>query len=65
MISNYFKFKSNTPKLDSIQTGPSQLKKIEIKYGWRVIEMRNNFSYRNFLRLEMDFELKFREFSIS
>jgi hypothetical protein len=26
------------------------LQKIEIKYGWREFEMRNNFYYRNFLR---------------
>jgi hypothetical protein len=30
-----------------------------------VFEMRNYFSYRNFLRFLMDFELKFREVSMS
>jgi hypothetical protein len=38
-----------------------ELGEFEIKYGWRLLGMRNNFPYRNFLRFEMDFELKFRE----
>jgi hypothetical protein len=38
----------------------SGLRKIEMKYGWKVFEMRNNFDYRNFLRFWTDFELKFR-----
>jgi hypothetical protein len=41
------------------------LKKFEIKYRWKVFEIRNNFSYRNFLRFRLDFELKFREPSMS
>jgi hypothetical protein len=36
-------------------------KKFQIKYGWKDIEIRNNFSYRNFFRFEMEFELKIRE----
>jgi hypothetical protein len=36
------------------------LQKFETKYGWKVFEMRNSFAYRNLLRFEMDFELKFR-----
>jgi hypothetical protein len=39
--------------------------KFEIKYGWKVFEIRNNFPYKDFLRLKMGFELKFREFSMS
>jgi hypothetical protein len=39
----------------------SLLKKLEIKYGWKDIEIRNNFSYRNLSRCEMEFELKIRE----
>jgi hypothetical protein len=27
----------------------------------KVIEVRNNFTYRNFTRFENDFELKFKE----
>jgi hypothetical protein len=38
-----------------------ELEKIEIKYGCEVFEIRSNFPYRNFLILEVDFELKFRE----
>jgi hypothetical protein len=41
------------------------LKKFEIKYGREGFEERSNFSYRNFLRFEMDFELKVIEFSMS
>jgi hypothetical protein len=38
------------------------LKKLEVKYGWKDLEISTNFSYRNFSRLEKEFELKFREF---
>jgi hypothetical protein len=48
-----------------IQTGLSQLRKFEIKYGWTEFAMRNNFPYRSLLGFEMNFELKFREFSRS
>jgi hypothetical protein len=27
-----------------------KLEKIQIKYGWKVLDMRNNYAYRNFLR---------------
>jgi hypothetical protein len=36
------------------------LKKLEIKYDWKYLEIRNNFYYRNLSILEMEFELKFR-----
>jgi hypothetical protein len=39
----------------------SLLKKLEIKYGWKELEIRNNVLYRNFSRFEMEFELKIRE----
>jgi hypothetical protein len=39
--------------------------KFEIKYGSKEFEMRNNFAYRNLLRFWMNFELKFRETSMS
>jgi hypothetical protein len=35
--------------------------KIEIKYGWKVFEIKNNYPYIDFLRLNMGFELKFRK----
>jgi hypothetical protein len=38
--------------------------KCEIKYGWKEFEIRINFTYRNFSRFEMKFELKFREVSM-
>jgi hypothetical protein len=63
-----FKFEidiSNLFKLDSIHIGPFELGKFEIKYGWKVFQIRNNFPYTNFLRFEMDLELKFRESSMS
>jgi hypothetical protein len=63
--SKYFNFNSNAPKLDSIQTEPSWLEHFEIKYGSQVFEIKNNFPYRDFLRFEMDFKLKFREASMS
>jgi hypothetical protein len=46
-----------------IKKGPSQLKKFEIKYGFEGFDERNNFSYKNVLRFEVDFELNFREAS--
>jgi hypothetical protein len=38
---------------------------MEIKYGWKEFEIRNNFPYRIFSRFETEFELKFRGFSMS
>jgi hypothetical protein len=40
------------------------LQKIEIKYGWKAIEIRINVPYRNASRFEMEFKLKFREVSM-
>jgi hypothetical protein len=37
------------------------LEKLEVKYGWKELELRNNFPYINFSRFEKEFELKFRE----
>jgi hypothetical protein len=42
-----------------------KLQKIQINYGWKEFEIRNNFSYRNFSKFEIEFELKFREVSMS
>jgi hypothetical protein len=41
------------------------LRKVETKYGWKVFAIRNKLPARDFLRFEMDFELKFREASMS
>jgi hypothetical protein len=35
---------------------------LEKKYGWKVLEIRNNISYRNFTRFEMKLELKTENF---
>jgi hypothetical protein len=40
------------------------LQKFERKYGWKAFEIGINFPYRNVSRFEMEFELKFREFSV-
>jgi hypothetical protein len=56
---NQFKFEidtSNLLKLDSIQQDLPESRKFEIKYGWKVVEIKNNFPYRNFSRFEMEFE---------
>jgi hypothetical protein len=37
------------------------VKKFEINYGFEGFEIRNKFPYRNFLRFEVEIELKFRE----
>jgi hypothetical protein len=42
----------------------SPLQKFEIKEGWKVFEVWNNFPYRNFSRFETEFGLKFREISV-
>jgi hypothetical protein len=47
------------------EVGSTKPQKSQIKYGWKELEIRNNFSYRNFSRFEMKFELKIREASMS
>jgi hypothetical protein len=49
--SNLIRFKQDLPELENL----------EIKYGFEGFDERNNFAYRNFLRFEMYFELKFKE----
>jgi hypothetical protein len=49
--SNHFKF--DQPKRDL-----PELEKFEIKYGCEGFEEGNNVIHRNFLRFEMDYELK-------
>jgi hypothetical protein len=48
-----------------LQIGTSLAQKNETKYGWKAFDIRNNFAYRDLLRFEMDFELKFRKASMS
>jgi hypothetical protein len=57
-ISNGFKFDSN---FDRSKMCLPVLQKLEVKYGWKELEIKNNFPYRNFSRFEKEFELKFRE----
>jgi hypothetical protein len=59
--SNNFKRIQICLKLWPIQKVPSILKKFQIKYGWKELEIRNNYPYINFFIFEMEFELKFRE----
>jgi hypothetical protein len=55
-ISNLIQTISNLFELHSFQAGPSRAKKFEIKYDFEGFDKRNNFSYINFLRIEMDFD---------
>jgi hypothetical protein len=57
----YFKQIQICPNFDRYKRCVTVLKKLEIKYGWKDLEIRNNFPYRNFSRFEKEFELKFRE----
>jgi hypothetical protein len=41
---------------------PPVLQKFQIKYGWKELEIRKFFSYRNFSRFEIEFELKSKNF---
>jgi hypothetical protein len=44
-----------------IKRGTYPALKISIKYGWKGLEICNNFPCRNLSRFEIEFELKFRE----
>jgi hypothetical protein len=64
------RFKINSIHFKPIQTHSNLLRskqdlavlqKFEIKYGWKGLEIRNNFPYRDLLRFELHLELKFRE----
>jgi hypothetical protein len=61
IYSNKFQLARNV----LLMGGPTRLQKFQIKYVRKEIEIRNNFSYRNVSRFEMEFELKFREASMS
>jgi hypothetical protein len=43
----------------------SRAPKIPKKYGFKELEIRNNFTYRNFSRFELKFELNFQEVSMT
>jgi hypothetical protein len=47
--------------LDSIQTSASNPEKIPGNFMEKDFDVMNNFCFRNFLRFETEFELKFRE----
>jgi hypothetical protein len=47
------------------KSGYIGLQKFQIKYGSKEVEIRNNFPDSNVSRLEMEYELKFRETSMS
>jgi hypothetical protein len=61
----YFKRIQICPKIWSIKQVLSLLQKFQIKYGWKEIEIGDNFTYRNFSRFKIEFELKFKEISMS
>jgi hypothetical protein len=52
---------SNEFKLIWSKGGLTRLKKFQMKYGWKGLEIRNNLPYRNFSIFKIGFELKFRE----
>jgi hypothetical protein len=54
IYSNMIQSKQDLPKL----------RKFEINYGWKIFEIRSNFSYGKFLKFEMNFELKIMEASM-
>jgi hypothetical protein len=61
-ISNGFKILQTLTDPKGVFLCPQ---KLEIKYGWKELEMGNNSSYRNVSRFEFKFELKFKEFCMS
>jgi hypothetical protein len=61
-VSNTIQTRSN---LILSEQGLPILQKFEIKYGFEGFDERNNFSYKNFYLLEMEFEIKFRETFVS
>jgi hypothetical protein len=64
-IFNGLKIDSKSSKFGCPKGCLLVLQKLEIKYGWRAFEIRNNFSHKGFLIFEIDIELKFREASMS
>jgi hypothetical protein len=62
--SNEFKFNPVQNFVQSKLDLPG-LENFDIKFGCEVFDERDNFPYRNFSRFEIEFELKFREASLS
>jgi hypothetical protein len=61
----FFQFECQTEsKLFHSKSDLTGLKKFEIKYEWKVLKIRNSFSYGNLLRFRLYFEWKFREASM-
>jgi hypothetical protein len=54
IVSNFDRPKKYFPKLENF----------DMKYGFEGCEEWNNFLHRNFFKLKMDFELKFREVKV-
>jgi hypothetical protein len=57
-LIQYFQTELNLIKL---KDGPPKLKKNQIKYIFEGNRVRNKFSYRNFSKFDLEFELKFKE----
>jgi hypothetical protein len=64
-IKSEFKWFETFSNFDQFKKYFPFLKKIEIKYGFKALEAKNNFLYRNFLRFGMDMELIFIKFYMS
>jgi hypothetical protein len=58
---NGFKLNSNPFKLWPIEKEPSWTRKFWNKICFEGFDERNNFTYRNFFRFQVDFEWKFKE----
>jgi hypothetical protein len=57
-IQKYFKWIQICPDFNRSKRCLPLLERFQIKYGWKELEIRNNFPYRNFSRFELTFELK-------
>jgi hypothetical protein len=60
---NRIKQTSNRSNFNWSKKDIPKLRKIEIKYSFENLEEMNNFLHRNFLKIRMDLELKFRKIS--
>jgi hypothetical protein len=60
-VLNRFKRIQICPNFDRSKSFLPLLQQLEIKYGWKELEMRNNPSYRNLSRFESKFELKIKK----
>jgi hypothetical protein len=60
-IKKYFKRIQICLNFDRSERCLTLLRKLEIKYGWKEIEIRNNFAYGNLSIFEFKFEWKVKE----